>query len=253
MNFEKAVSKLLTNKYVLYFVTFLAIMNIIGYLISGKNQAVLIFILVGCIMTYFSKNMIVILLTPLVFTALIVSGIKREGFKLAQPKPSGGANKLATEETKMAMDRTFDIGSGEESYEGGDADNSAGGEEVVEDSGDYGGDEGGDEGGDMSEGGPVDESFEVGRKKGSSRVDYGSTLEAAYEDLNKALGSDGIKRLTSDTQRLMKQQLELADAMKGMTPMLKQAQDMLKSLNITELGDITNMVKQIGGSSILKN
>jgi hypothetical protein len=172
---------------------------------------------------------------------------------LAQPKPSGGANKLATEETKMAMDRTFDIGSGEESYEGGDADNSAGGEEVVEDSGDYGGDEGGDEGGDMSEGGPVDESFEVGRKKGSSRVDYGSTLEAAYEDLNKALGSDGIKRLTSDTQRLMKQQLELADAMKGMTPMLKQAQDMLKSLNITELGDITNMVKQIGGSSILKN
>ena len=71
--------------------------------------------------------------------------------------------------------------------------------------------------------------------------------------MNKALGSDGIKRLTSDTQRLMKQQLELADAMKGMTPMLKQAQDMLKSLNITELGDITNMVKQIGGSSILKN
>ena len=35
-------------------------------------------------------------------------------------------------------------------------------------------------------------------------------------DLNKIIGGDGIKRLTDDTQKLMNQQLQLAEAMKNM-------------------------------------
>ena len=54
------------------------------------------------------------------------------------------------------------------------------------------------------------EDFEVGRRKnGAAKIDYASTIEDAYDDLNKILGSDGIKRLTDDTQGLMKQQMEL--------------------------------------------
>jgi hypothetical protein len=244
MKFEKIVSKLLANKYVLYIVSVLAILSVMGYMIMGKFQAVLVFILIGCIMTYFSKNMIIILLTPLVFTSLLISVSRREGFATktsgaGTPDPATGqiapqGSKSIAAATSTPRDTeiagTDAIESVSSSVEGGDV--------VVEDNyGDYK-----DEG---------DDGFEVGRKN-KNRLDYGSTLEAAYEDLNNALGSDGIRRLTDDTQRLMKQQLELADAMKGMTPMLKQAQDMLKSLNITELGDVTSLIKQMGGTSIMK-
>jgi hypothetical protein len=83
------------------------------------------------------------------------------------------------------------------------------------------------------------EDFEVGRRKnGASKIDYAATIEDAYDDLNKILGSDGIKRLTSDTQGLMKQQMQLAESMKGLEPMVKgmapmigQMQEMMKTMD----------------------
>jgi len=282
MKFETFISKLLTNKYVLYIVSFLAIMNVIGYMISGKVQAVIVFILVGCIMTYFSKNMIIILLTPLIFTALLtsISKGKMEGFQIKSSgvSSSGGPVKLgkghvaayelanditagrSTPPTSTVPVQTASETSGPvESSEQAFAENSEGDSPVdtSPDNTSPDGDnaeanvEANDDTDLATDASPVDENFEVGMRKRQNRLDYGSTLEAAYEDLNNALGSDGIRRLTDDTQRLMKQQLELANAMKGMTPMLKQAQDMLKSLNITEIGDVTSLVKQLGATSIL--
>jgi len=227
MKFEKVVSKFLTNKYVLYVVAFLAITNVMGYMLMGQFKAVLVFILVGCIMTYFSKNMNIVLLTPLIFTALLVSISKREGFADA-PKPTT-PSPIPDFDLKQNTEATTVTGVQDSSPD-------KGAEEKLQP---------------PSTEPKKTEKFEVG-KKGQARLDYGSTLEAAYEDLNNALGSDGIRRLTEDTQRLMKQQLELADAMKGMTPMLKQAQDMLKSLNITELGDVTSLIKQMGGTQLMK-
>ena len=86
----------------------------------------------------------------------------------------------------------------------------------------------------------------AGAAKGGSRVDMGSTLEQAYDDLNSVLGSDGIKNLTADTQNLMKQQLHLAEAMKDMGPLMQQAQSMLKSLNIDGIGDLPSLIKKFG-------
>jgi hypothetical protein len=86
----------------------------------------------------------------------------------------------------------------------------------------------------------------AGGRKGASRVDMGSTLEQAYDDLNSVLGSDGIKNLTADTQNLMKQQLHLAEAMKEMGPLMQQAQSMLKTLNIDGLGDLPSLIKKFG-------
>ena len=65
-----------------------------------------------------------------------------------------------------------------------------------------------------------EEPFEVGRSSSGSEIDYASTVEDAYSELNKIIGSDGIKRLTDDTQNLMKQQLELTKAMQGMGPLM---------------------------------
>jgi hypothetical protein len=101
----------------------------------------------------------------------------------------------------------------------------------------------------------VDESFEVGRAKKNSQgynIDYASTVEDAYDELNKILGSDGIKRLTSDTQNLMKQQLQLAESMKsmepliaGMAPIMQQAQGLLQGMGgDSNLGNLANIAKK---------
>ena len=76
-----------------------------------------------------------------------------------------------------------------------------------------------------------DEHFEVGRpKNGGSKIDYASTIENAYDDLNKVLGSDGIKSLTDDTQKLMKQQMQLAESMKGLGPLVEKMMPMAQQM-----------------------
>ena len=77
----------------------------------------------------------------------------------------------------------------------------------------------------------TEESFEVGRsKKGKYDIDYASTIEDAYDELNNILGGDGIKKLTGDTQNLMKQQMQLAEAMKGMGPLIEQMGPLMQSV-----------------------
>jgi hypothetical protein len=106
----------------------------------------------------------------------------------------------------------------------------------------------------------TDEQFEVGRKKNrGSQIDYAATIEDAYDELNKILGSDGIKNLTSDTQNLMKQQMELAKSMEAMTPLIQgimpmaeKAQEMMKSMegnNGTGLGSLMDIAKKMSGGN----
>lgn len=73
MTFGERLSKLLTNKFVLYFVVFLAATNILGYLITNKIKPVIYFTLISFLTSYFSRNMIVILLVGLFLTNLLVS------------------------------------------------------------------------------------------------------------------------------------------------------------------------------------
>jgi hypothetical protein len=76
-----------------------------------------------------------------------------------------------------------------------------------------------------------EEPFEVGRnKKGKSDIDYASTIEDAYDELNNIIGGDGIKKLTGDTQNLIKQQLQLAEAMKSMGPLVQQMGPLMESV-----------------------
>ena len=64
------------------------------------------------------------------------------------------------------------------------------------------------------------------------------------------IGKDGIKSLTNDTQTLMKQQLQLADSMKaigplieGITPLLSQVKGMMGGLDANSLEGIKSFAK----------
>ena len=84
-------------------------------------------------------------------------------------------------------------------------------------------------------------------KKGASRIDFASTLEDAYTNLDNMLGSEGIKNLSSDTKKLMGQQQNLFKSMESMTPLLSQAQEMLKTFDlksISGLGELANTLNK---------
>ena len=97
--------------------------------------------------------------------------------------------------------------------------------------------------------------FEVGRRKnGGSKIDYATTIEDAYDQLNQILGSDGVKSLTNDTQKLMQQQMDLAKSMEAMTPLIKgimpmaeKAQEMMKSMDNGSggLGNVMEIAKKM--------
>ena len=61
--FSSLFKNLITNKYVLYLVAFLALTNVLGYMMLGQLQCVILFILIGYIATHFSKNMVIVLLS----------------------------------------------------------------------------------------------------------------------------------------------------------------------------------------------
>lgn len=253
MKFKAELSKFLSNKWVLNIVVLLSTLNVIGYLILNNINAVAAFIVIGLLISYFSKNMIVILGVPLILVNLIVMNkVRFEGFETnknsqedakTNKSVSNKPNELKKKELKpikktpqglsrttidsdTALNSTIDT-----------SDNTQPDVNIASNT--------------------TDESFEVGRAKrgGGYDIDYASTVEDAYDELNKILGSDGIKKLTGDTQNLVKQQLQLAEAMNGMGPLIKsmaplmqQAQGILGSMGDKEgLGNIMDMAKKLTG------
>jgi hypothetical protein len=215
MKLRSVMSKFLTNKWVLNIVTVLAILNVIGYLIMGNLNAVLYFIIFSILLRYFSKNMIIVLGIPLFIVNLLVLKQKRvEGMEttnsslqsvdknqikqtLSSKKENAPLNKTTSQGLKMSA-------ISEKATSENNAAQSTTGEQ---------------------------QGFEAGRSKNKGYdIDYATTIEDAYDELNNILGSDGIQRLTSDTQNLMKQQMQLAEAMKGMGKLVENIQPMVGQL-----------------------
>jgi hypothetical protein len=222
MKVSSTVSKILTNKLVLNIVSIIALLNVIGYMMMGNlNNVVMFFILAGLV-RYFSKNMIIVLGVPLVLVNLMslkdyaytVEGMTTD--KKPEAKKSEDKKESDSEEDK---EKTAGVGASNDKKS--------------------------------------DEHFEVGRpKNGGSKIDYAATIEGAYDQLNSILGSDGIKNLTGDTQRLMQQQADLAKSMESMVPMIQkimplasQASEMMKTMNTDGKGieGLMEMAKKMSG------
>jgi len=204
MKLNSTVSKILTNKLVLNIISFLALFNVIGYMVMGNFNSVIFFIILAVLVRNFSHNMIIVLGTPLVIVNLFSmrNGLM-EGFKDGETTSTSATDTKKDDKKNEKKDDKKDDKkkpSDSQMMSGTDGDNS----------------------GVVSAAAVKKDSFEVGRSKnGGSKIDYASTIEDAYDDLNKILGSDGIKRLTSDTQGLMKQQMQLAESMEGMKPLVE--------------------------------
>ena len=233
MKLHPIVSKFLTNKWVLNIVAFIALLNVFGYMVIGNFNNVVYFIVLAILVRYFSKNMIIVLGVPILLVNLysminglyIMEGLENNSDSDTHKKIISKINDDKRKEGSATLPGTDDTT---------DSD-------VV------------------SSNIKSDEHFEVGRPKNkSSKIDYASTIESAYDDLNNIIGGDGIKRLTSDTQNLMKQQLELAKSMEAMTPLIQgimpmaeKAQEMMASMdtNGAGLGGIMDLAKKLSGGN----
>lgn len=248
MKVPSSVSKLLENKYVLYIVFFLAVTNVFGYMVMGNYKAIALFILIGYLVYCFNKNMIVVLLTPLILTSIFMAGgIMREGIDdtlKKGDKPKGGDATPAPKSgdaTAAKPQASNDKKKPAAKKEGGVVTDGTEQDIKTEDQVGTAEEPAGHE--------PVNaESGMTTMYKKGNRIDYASTVEDAYGDLNKILGGDGIKRLTEDTQKLMGQQMKLAEAMKSMTPLLSQAKSLMAGFDMKQFGDITAMAKQFGAA-----
>jgi len=237
MKVNSTVSKILTNKWVLNIISFLALFNVIGYMVMGNFNNVIFFIILAVLIRNFSHNMIIVLGTPLVIVNL---------FAMGNGTFEGMENKSDTTTTTTATtDKSKD-----DKKKTNELPMMAGTDAIATDAT-------GTDTDIVSANVAKTEDFEVGRRKnGGSKIDYASTIEDAYDDLNKILGSDGIKRLTDDTQGLMKQQMQLAESMQAMTPLVQnitpligQMQEMMKGMDGKEgLGSVMEMAKKLTGS-----
>ena len=107
--FSSNSMNLLSNKYVLYASFFFAIVTAANYLLKNNFEAFAIFIIIGFLTTYFSKNMIVVLLTTTVLTNFVVM-FKNRRFGMMEGLTTEETEKLKTnmEAAKAAMDKESD-------------------------------------------------------------------------------------------------------------------------------------------------
>ena len=214
------VDKLLNDKNVLYVVFALAILNLMGYLLVQNTEAIVFFLIVGFLSTYFSKNMIIVLIIAMVSTSIFTSTRGRyvkEGMRTSREAPkeeadkkedksSDSAKKSDKDKKKMPSDSEMDKAEDDEADE------------------------------------PEAMSNKSNTKK--NRLDYAGNLAEAYNNLQKTIGKGGIKALTGQTETLLNQQKNLMDNIKGMEPFIKTAESFMSKL---DLGGINGMLSKLGG------
>jgi hypothetical protein len=76
-------------------------------------------------------------------------------------------------------------------------------------------------------------------------------IEQSYQNLDSILGSDSIKQLTNDTQKLMQQQQNLFNSMNQMVPVLESAKSMLSGFNMDDLQKSFKDISGLGGAATI--
>jgi len=199
------LNSFLKDKNVLYVVLFLAITNIFGYLMLRNFDAIVFFFVVGFLSTYFSKNMIIIMIIAMISTNLLVGskllGSYKEGMQTKDTPKKEDTKKKAKAIDNMATLSPANI-------DGSDDDTT----DVIQ--------------------GP------------KPKINYASTLESAYDNLDKLLSSDSINKMTADTQRLAEKQQVLMGNIEKLVPFIGKAENLLKGMNSDKMGGMLEKMQE---------
>ena len=254
-NYLKNKGFLLKNKIVLYGLLVVAIFNILGYLYAKNYDALILFMAVGYLSTFFTKNMVINLGLPVIVTMFVSGRRTIEGLK----------NKEDMEDEQEGMENGSD--DEQEGMENGSDDEQEG---MEHSKGSGNGKKGkhskkesmkGKKGkkGKKKSGftnnklnpASLEDGSSGSRKPNNNYVDHSSTLEGAYDNLEKILGKGGIDGLTNETAALVEQQKKLMSTMNSMEPLLKNANNVLDGIDISKMsGAMESIANVMGGLKI---
>ena len=214
------LKSLLKNKNFLYFVFFIATVNTFGYLMMRQTEAVMLFALVGFLTTFFTKNMVIVLLAAIIVTNVYAGSIL--GIRI-----------------KEGME-------GKEHDDGEHDDEENGDEENGEEGMGHAEEEKKKKG--KKEGMPSLKPADLPPNGKKPKLDPSGTLEAAYDNLDKLLDSGAIDKMSTETQNLANQQDKLMKNIDKLEPMINAAEGMMKKMSGFNLGDMEERLKNMVGT-----
>jgi hypothetical protein len=198
----KGLNGLWQSPIILYILAAIAVINILWYLIEDQLSNLVLFLLVGLGTSFVTKNMIIILLATIIVTNIIVRwGLLKknsfyEGLESKQKKPKKG--KAVVEES--------------------DSDDS-----------------------EAPEGAVHSPSLKKKDKHKFSNItdspvlkpklNKEETMSTASDQLNRLIGSSGVKSMTNDTEGLLNKQGQIMDQLKSLEPMMANATTMMNTLD----------------------
>lgn len=229
---------ILKNKYVLYVLLVLAIINVLGYVALQDYDSLALFVAVGVLSTYFSKNMAVNLLLAIAVTSLIavnkrvLEGMKNKEDDDEEEKPKKKKKKGKKEGMKEANNAS-DCNQDEDCPQGKKC-NSGQCVDTFQNN--------------VPPSSPASVDEDDDEAVGD-RIDYAATMEQAYDNLQTMLGDDGIKSITSETKKLVTQQKDLMKTLNSMAPVLNTAKETLSGMDLPNIGEMGNLLKKLNGSA----
>ena len=210
--------EILENKVVLYVVLFFAVTNFFGYLLLNNYNAAIFMAVVGFVASQFSKNMIIVLGASIVVTSMFVG---------SQTVQEGMDNPEHDKDEKKDKKEKFQPSLSPKSLE----------EDEEED--DYK---------------PQTEKLQKRMKaEGPNSIDESATIEAAYKNLDKLLGSDGVASMSKESNSILANQNQLMKNLENLEPMVDKAASMIEGLQRGgTLDKLEGMISKFGGGKLNK-
>ena len=232
----------------------IALIDILGYILREELTAVLFFCLVAMITYYYTKNMTIVLGTSLIVTSIIhlfknIMGIK-EGLKDMKTKES-------VDDTLEESDETEEEEEKEEKEEEEEEEENNIIEPINKDDLDkitkqsdnlqtMFKDKTNNTKKSLKSGYQNQQKLTPGlynmpsKKNLQKQLGEADKMEAAYDNLEKVIGSNGIQSMSDSTKELVRQQKELLSGLKSVTPALNEAMGAIAKIDIGGLKDIFN-------------
>ena len=235
------------NKIVLYGSLILVLLSILRYLSNRNMNAIVLMALIGLITSYFSKNMIIILITAFA-SVFVLEMMGSPGVTEGLTTKEGAKNEGDASEDTPEEEKKEDVKKKKKATppsEDDDVEGNTGMDTADDDTKKKNKNKQG-----MSPLSPAnydgkkDDNEKAGVKNGN-RIDYASTLEQAYDNIENIIGEDGVRGLTDQTKSLMHQQQQLMNNMKEMGPLLKSAEGFMEQ--ITGSGGIQGITNMLQG------
>lgn len=210
------VPAFLKNKYVLYVLVFIAIINVLGYISLEKYNSMALFVVMILLSRYFSKNTSINILIAIIVTSCFTLNNKvREGFN---EKEKSNSKKEGIPLGNKPIPHTC---AKDEKMINGECKKRTGFKNNV----------------------PSSKPAAINNNE-EGEIDVAAQMEDAYVNLNKMMGDGAMKSMASETKKLVNQQQDLMNTLHSMTPTLNKAKETLDNLDLPDMEQMTGILKK---------